>query len=119
MWRNADVVDFLGWLRAHNDGLLLERRVGFYGLDLYSLHRSMQAVVAYLETVDPRAADRARKRYGCFDRFGDEVERYARSVGYGLSPSCRDEALAQLLEMQRHDSATRLPRPQRKRNGAS
>jgi erythromycin esterase-like protein len=103
MWRNADVVDFVGWLRAHNDELPLERRVGFYGLDLYSLHRSMQAVIAYLDTVDPRAADLARERYACFDRFGDEVERYARSVGYGLSPSCRDEALAQLVEMQRGD----------------
>jgi erythromycin esterase-like protein len=103
MWRNADVVDFLGWLRSHNDGLPLERRVGFYGLDLYSLHRSMHAVVAYLETVDPQAADRARERFSCFDRFGDEVEGYARTVGYGLSPSCREEALAQLLEMQRHE----------------
>jgi len=72
-------------------------------LDLYSLHRSMHAVVAYLETVDPQAADRARERYSCFDRFGDEVEGYARTVGYGLSPSCREEALAQLLEMQRHE----------------
>ena len=38
MWRNADVLDFVGWLRAHNDGVREDRKVGFYGLDLYSLH---------------------------------------------------------------------------------
>src|SRR5688500_6476765 len=45
MWRNNAVVDFIGWLRAHNAGIAeLARRVGFYGLDLYSLHTSMRAV---------------------------------------------------------------------------
>ena len=48
MWRNADVLDFVGWLREHNDELPEERRAGFYGLDLYSLHASMEAVLTYL-----------------------------------------------------------------------
>ena len=64
MWRNADVLDFVGWLRTHNDGVDdAERKVGFYGMDLYSLHASMEAVLRYLETVDPDAARRARERY--------------------------------------------------------
>ena len=55
MWRNADVLDFVGWLRAHNDGLARDaRRVGFYGLDLYSLGASMEAVIGYLDEQDPR-----------------------------------------------------------------
>ena len=54
MWRNAEVLDFVGWLRAHNEQLApSQRAVGFYGLDLYSLGASMEAVVAYLEEVDP------------------------------------------------------------------
>ena len=58
MWRNIVVKDFVDWLHAHNrrrreDG---ERQTGFYGLDLYSLHRSMQEVIAYLENIDPVAA---------------------------------------------------------------
>ena len=57
MWRNADVLDFVGWLRTHNDDAPAGRRkVGFYGLDLYSLHASMEAVLAYLDKVDPEAA---------------------------------------------------------------
>src|SRR6476646_1627728 len=48
MWRNADVLDFVGWLRAHNDATAPGDRVGFYGLDIYSLGASMAAVLAYL-----------------------------------------------------------------------
>src|SRR4029078_5835432 len=60
MWRNADVLEFVGWLRGHNDTIPVSRRVGFYGLDLYSLHASMEAVLSYLRAVDPEAALRAQ-----------------------------------------------------------
>jgi erythromycin esterase-like protein len=87
MWRNADVLDFIGWLRTHNDHLPAHQRAGFYGLDLYSLRQSMEAVLAYLDKIDPDAARRARHRYGCFDQFGDPQE-YGYAAGYGLHPSC-------------------------------
>ena len=62
MWRNADVLDFVGWLRAHNDAVPADAaKVGFYGLDLYSLGASMEAVVGYLDERDPEAAARARE----------------------------------------------------------
>jgi erythromycin esterase-like protein len=102
MWRNADVLDFVGWLREHNETLPLERRVGFYGLDLYSLHASMRAVIAFLEKVDPDAAVRARTRYACFDRFGDQMQAYAQTAGMGIEPSCEREVVAQLTELRRH-----------------
>src|SRR5262245_1330487 len=76
MWRNTDVAEFVAWLRAHNDTRPAASRVGFYGLDLYSLRSSMQAVVAYLSRIDPDAAARARRRYACFDRFGEEAQTY-------------------------------------------
>ncbi|HUK36406.1 MAG TPA: erythromycin esterase family protein [Vicinamibacterales bacterium] len=105
MWRNADVLDFIGWLRAHNDTLPGDRRAGFYGLDLYSLRASIQAVLTYLSRVDPDAARRARQRYGCFDQFGDEMQQYGYSAAFGLTPSCEREVLAQLVELQRQRSA--------------
>ncbi|MAG31098.1 MAG: hypothetical protein CL908_09440 [Deltaproteobacteria bacterium] len=56
MWRNQDVVVFLQWLRAFNDAQHFdEAKVGFYGLDLYSLRASMLAVVSYLDRADPPA----------------------------------------------------------------
>jgi erythromycin esterase-like protein len=100
MWRNADVLDFVGWLRAHNDALLdANQRVGFYGLDLYSLHASMAAVIGYLEKRDPAAAKRARKRYACFDAFGDEPQSYGHVVSLGLAEDCEREVLQQLVDL--------------------
>jgi erythromycin esterase-like protein len=99
MWRNADVLDFVGWLREHNDALPDEQRAGFYGLDLYSLHSSMEAVVSYLRKVDPAAAARAALRYGCFDRFGEDPQQYGYAASMGLSESCEREVVAQLVDL--------------------
>jgi erythromycin esterase-like protein len=101
MWRNADVLDFVGWLRSHNEGVPTSQRVGFYGLDLYSLRASMQAVLRYLATVDPDGAARARERYACFDRFGEEPQSYGYATQFGLAPSCEREAVAQLVDLHR------------------
>jgi erythromycin esterase-like protein/predicted phosphoribosyltransferase len=101
MWRNADMLDFMGWLRARNDAVPPGLRAGFYGLDLYSLRASMAAVLSYLRKVDPAAAKRARERYACFDRFGDEMQKYAYATQYDVSASCEREVVSQLVELRR------------------
>jgi erythromycin esterase-like protein len=102
MWRNADVLDFVGWLRDHNDlQRTYEGKAGFYGLDLYSLYRSIEVVLAYLDTVDPEAARRARYRYSCFEDFGEDSQQYGYAASFGLSESCEREAIEQLVELQR------------------
>jgi erythromycin esterase-like protein len=101
MWRNADVLDFAGWLRSYNEQHHVSKQAGFYGLDLYSLHTSIQAVLAYLDKVDPEAARRARYRYGCFEQFGEDTQAYGYAASFGLSKTCEDEALEQWLEMRR------------------
>jgi erythromycin esterase-like protein len=100
MWRNADVLDFVGWLKAHNDSSPAADRVGFYGIDLYSLHASMEAVLGYLREIDPAAAQRAALRYGCFDRFGDDPQQYGYASTIGLSATCESEVVSQLVELQ-------------------
>ncbi len=101
MWRNADVLDFVGWLRAHNDALPEARRAGFYGLDLYALHSSIEAVLAYLRIVDPEAAQRARERYSCFDHFGADPQAYGYAASLGLSPTCEAAVVAELTDLRR------------------
>ena len=102
MWRNADVLDFTGWLRAHNDSLPPSAvKTGFYGLDLYSMHASIEAVLAYLDKVDPEGARRARHRYGCFEQFAEDPQKYGYSAGLGLSRDCESEVIAQLMDLQR------------------
>lgn len=109
MWRNADVLDFIGWLRTHNDYLPNElAKVGFYGLDLYSLHTSIEAVLTYLDKIDAEAAQRARNRYACFDHFGKDEQSYGYATGLGLAESCEQEVVNQLVEI--HRRATEFAR---------
>jgi erythromycin esterase-like protein len=109
MWRNAEVLDFVGWLREHNDRVPAGRpTVGFYGLDLYSLNASMAAVIAYLEKVDPAAAERAKDRYGCFDHFGDDAQAYGLAAARHLGHSCEHEVVAQLVDLNRNAAAYAL-----------
>jgi erythromycin esterase-like protein len=100
MWRNADVLDFVGWLRNYNEHRHT-RRVGFYGLDLYSLHASIRAVLDFLDKVDPEAARRARNRYACFDNYGEDTQSYGYAASFGLNKSCEDEVISQWMEMRR------------------
>jgi erythromycin esterase-like protein len=102
MWRNADVLDFVGWLRAHNDAIsLADLNIGFYGLDLYSLYSSIEAVLGYLDKVDPEGAKRARYRYSCFDQFDENTHAYGYAASLGLIESCEHEVVRQLVELRR------------------
>lgn len=102
MWRNAEVMDFVGWLRAHNDDVRRAGgKVGFFGLDLYSLYTSIEAVIRFLDEVDPPAAQRARARYTCFDHFDRDAQIYGYHAALNLSKSCEDQALHQLIDLRR------------------
>jgi len=101
MWRNADVLDFVGWLREHNENAPPDAKVGFYGLDLYSLYGSIRAVLAYLDRIDPEAASRARYRYGCFEHFGEDSQAYGYAASFDLSTSCEREVIEPLIDLQR------------------
>ncbi|BBZ49070.1 erythromycin esterase family protein [Mycobacterium heidelbergense] len=104
IWRNTVVRDFAEWLRAHNrlHESSDQRQAGFYGLDLYSLHRSMHEVITYLDRVDPAAAARARERYACFDHASaDDGQAYGFSAAFGAGPSCENEVVEQLVEIRR------------------
>jgi len=109
MWRNRIVVQFLTWLREWNGSRSVQARTAFYGLDLYSLHRSIECVLHYLQKVDPEAARRARQRYSCFDVFGEDVQSYGYATSLGLSRSCENDVVTQLVELRRReaDYATR------------
>jgi erythromycin esterase-like protein len=107
MWRNAEVRDFVEWLRDYNKDLGQHGQVGFYGIDLYSLFSSIQAVLAYLDRTDPEAARRARALYACFDHAHEDSQAYGYGASFGLTPSCEDEAVQQLREMNR--LTARLP----------
>lgn len=100
MWRNADILDLVGWLREENDRHHKKiSKFGFYGLDLYSLFGSIEAVLKYLEKVDPPSVERARSRYSCFDHYAENTQAYGYAAGFGISESCQREVSAQLEEL--------------------
>ena len=90
MWRNAEVAEFLGWLRDWNASWPPGAQVGFYGLDLYNLNASIGAVLDYLDRVDPEAAAVARERYGCLTPWSEAPQTYGRmALSAGYAP-CED-----------------------------
>jgi erythromycin esterase len=93
MWANWEVAALGDWLRKYNSHLTTAERIGFYGLDVYSLWDSMREMVNYLDKEDPAAAKIARKAIHCFEPFEENEQLYAR---YSLTSSCRDKVVALL-----------------------
>jgi erythromycin esterase-like protein len=99
-------LNFVEWLRARNDAHIHPAtRTRFYGLDLYSLAASIEAVIAYLDQVDPEEADRARNRYACFDHVGREGQTYGYAIAFESAIPCENEVVAQLVELRRRADA--------------
>ena len=80
MWANWEVVAFAEWLRAHNESLPVGARVGFYGLDVYSLWESLEAVSDFLKDTDPEALEAAQRAYRCFEPYREDVHAYAEAT---------------------------------------
>lgn len=99
MWRNAQVMAFADWLRAHNETLPPEARTSFHGLDVYSLGESMHAVLSYLDRVDPEAARVAKERYSCLTPWQDDPATYGRAALHRGKAPCEDEVVAQLHDL--------------------
>jgi erythromycin esterase-like protein len=102
MWRNETMKDFIQWLCDHNNKLPITQRCGIFGLDVYSLHLSMEAVVQHLESHDSETAALVRKDYSCFDKFGDDPQIYGMLVEKGLVSGCRNAAVHALQLVSGH-----------------
>jgi erythromycin esterase len=97
MWANWEVAALAEWLREYNQSLPIEKRVGFYGLDVYSLWDSMKAMMSYLDKEDKQAAQSVKKAILCFEPFNEDEHQYAR---WSLNDhNCRDEVIALLKEI--------------------
>jgi erythromycin esterase-like protein len=101
MWRNTDVAGFADWLRdnADNAGRADALQCGFYGLDMYSLHASIEKVLAYLQREHPALAALARERYACFDRFGQDSQVYGMMTGLRGAEDCEEAVVAMLVDL--------------------
>jgi erythromycin esterase len=95
MWANTEVVRFTRWLRRHNAALPAERRVGFYGLDVYSLWDSLRAVLDYLREHEPEHVEAALRAFRCFEPYAEDPQAYALAT-HLVPTSCEDPVLVML-----------------------
>jgi erythromycin esterase-like protein len=98
MWANEEVARLARWLRQHNEAQADARKVGFYGLDVYSLWDSLYQVMGYLRRVDPAALATAGHAYRCFEPYGEDVQEYARATRF-VGESCEQEVVNLLKEI--------------------
>jgi len=98
MWANEEVLDLAGWLRRYNDGRQAEERVGFYGLDVYSLWDSLEEVMRYLRAKMPDSLETARRALRCFEPYGEDEQEYARATIFAPT-SCQEEVSRLLSEL--------------------
>jgi erythromycin esterase-like protein len=101
MWANEEVVALAEWLRSYNQALPEDRKVGFYGLDVYSLWESLAAILEYLKKTDGAAAAAARRAFACFEPFEYDVDEYARATAW-IPTSCEDEVIDMLRALREH-----------------
>ena len=106
MWANWEIVAFADWLRKYNQAISTESKIGFYGLDVYSLWESVELIMQYLEKNDPDALAVAREAFNCFEPYKKDEGRYARA-SRSVSESCEPEMLRLLAtiheKMPRYD----------------
>ena len=49
MWANWETAAFIEWLKVFNENLPIDKKIGFYGLDVYSFNESMNPIIQFLE----------------------------------------------------------------------
>ena len=98
MWANEEVADLAGWMRWHNESRSEGEKVGFYGLDVYSLWDSLYTVINYLQQAAPDAVDAAIGTFRCFQPFGHDPQEYAWAT-LMVPHSCEDAVVKMLTEL--------------------
>jgi erythromycin esterase-like protein len=99
MWANWEIVAFAEWLKTHNKNLHVDKKIGFYGLDVYSLWESMEIIVKYLKKEDPKTAELAKKAVSCFEPYR-ERDSYATAFSYSRA-GCKEEVISLLQEVRK------------------
>lgn len=99
MWANWETVALADWLQNHNRHLPANRRIGFYGLDVYSLWESMESIIQYLKKTDPAALKVAESAFHCFEPYRQEGASYAAATRF-VPELCENEVVHLLKEIQ-------------------
>ncbi|MGG3892169.1 erythromycin esterase family protein [Metabacillus fastidiosus] len=101
MWANEEMADFIEWLKTYNEGQPEDKKVGFYGIDVYSLWESLDEILNYFRKTNSPHTEAAQKAFACFEPFNRKAEKYAASASF-YSEGCHDEVIELLTKIQLH-----------------
>ena len=101
MWANEEVATFTEWLKEMNRNR--EEKIGFYGIDLYSLFESIDEVLKFLSDNPQHQVDleHAKKAFTCFEPYNRMPEHYALSAAH-FSDECISEVASLLRSLRNH-----------------
>ncbi len=99
MWANWEITALIDSLLDINNSREKDKKVGFYGLDVYSLWESLEAIILYLKDKDPEASEAAREAFQCFQPFNQDPQRYARATASFTPQTCTDEVIEMLQKL--------------------
>jgi len=88
---------FVEWLRAWNLRKDMVDRCGIYGLDIYSMHKSIADVLQFLSVHDQVMELRVRKDYSTLGSLDPQT--YGLLAERGLVQGCRESAIDALVKV--------------------
>ncbi|TLS36725.1 erythromycin esterase family protein [Pseudalkalibacillus caeni] len=103
MWANVEIEELVEWLKDFNSNSKQDKKIGFYGIDIYSLYESMEEIINYLEKIGSEDVKIAKRAFSCFQPYERTEQDYGVSASF-LSEDCVDEVIALLMEIQNHKS---------------
>lgn len=98
MWANEEMIDLIEWLKDYNNKMPNDKKVGFYGIDVYSLWESIDEIISYLEKIKSPQIESAKKTFSCFEPFNRRPEKYGLSASF-YGEDCLDEVTKLLTEI--------------------
>lgn len=99
MWANYEMLTLMEWLSEYNqNSFTSDLKVGFHGLDVYSLYESINAISEELEKIDPLFADKVMRFYSCFDPYLHNEKAYVRSL-FKYPEGCETQVAEALFEL--------------------
>ena len=101
MWNNPEFLEFLDWMKTRNATCLKSEQVGIYGLDLYGMDGSIEAILEHLQSHDPKKAGDIQGLYSGLFPWRENPSEYGRAVREGrCQPVFEQVSLALQIALQ-------------------
>lgn len=92
MWANEEMLELIEWLKKYNSKQPENKKVGFYGIDIYSLWESMDEIIHHLEKSNSQMLNATKEAFACFEPFNRRPEKYGVAAAF-YGETCHEEVI--------------------------